>query len=64
MAIGLQKVDNLTPSSYLINLSNEYVKGDLTIEEVEKNLKNYYIEHEQKSRQINMRKNAILFHYV
>ena len=52
MAIGLQKVDNLNPSSYLINLSNEYIKGDLTIEEVEKNLKNYYIEHEQK-KQIN-----------
>ncbi len=52
MAIGLQKVDNLTPSSYLINLFNEYVKGDLTIEEVEKNLKNYYIKHEQK-KQIN-----------
>ena len=52
MAIGLQKVDNLNPSSYLINLSNEYIKGELTIEEVEKNLKNYYIEHEQK-QQIN-----------
>ena len=52
MAIGLQKVDELNPSSYLINLSNEYIKGDLTIEEVEKNLKNYYIEHEQK-KQIN-----------
>lgn len=50
MAIGLQKVDNLNPSSYLINLSDEYIKGDLTIEEVEKNLKNYYIEHEQKKQ--------------
>ena len=27
MAIGLQKVDNLSPSSYLINLSDEYIKG-------------------------------------
>ena len=52
MAIGLQKVDNLSPSSYLINLSDEYIKGDLTIEEVEKNLKNYYIKHEQE-KQIN-----------
>ena len=43
MAIGLQKVDNLNPSSYLINLSDEYIKGDLTIEEVEESLKNYYI---------------------
>ena len=52
MAIGLQKVDNLSPSSYLINLSDEYIKGDLTIEEVEESLKNYYIEHEQE-KQIN-----------
>ena len=37
MAIGLQKVDNLKPFKYLEKLLEEEVKGNLTIEEVEKN---------------------------
>lgn len=37
MAIGLQEVDNLKPSKYLEKLLEEEVKGNLTIEEVEKN---------------------------
>lgn len=36
MAIGLQEVDNLTPSKYLEKLLEEEVEGNLTIEEVEK----------------------------
>ena len=38
MAIGLQKVDNLKPSKYLEKLLEENVEGNLTIEEVEKEL--------------------------
>lgn len=37
MAIGLQKVDNLKPYKYSEKLLEEEVKGNLTIEEVEKN---------------------------
>ena len=37
MAIGLQEVDNLKPSKYLEKLLEEEVKGNLTIEELEKN---------------------------
>lgn len=43
MAIGLQEVDNLKPSKYLENLLKKNVSGNLTIEEVEKELRSYYI---------------------
>ena len=43
MAIGLQEVDNLKPSKYLEKLLEENVEGNLTIEEVEKELRQYYI---------------------
>ena len=50
MAIGLQEVDNLKPSKYLEKLLEKNVDGNLTIKEVEKELKNYYIE---KGNEIN-----------
>ena len=40
MAIGLQEVDNLKPSKYLEKLLEKNVEGNLTIKEVEKELKN------------------------
>ena len=42
MAIGLQEVDNLKPSKYLEKLLKENVEGNLTIEEVEEELREYY----------------------
>ena len=48
MAIGLQEVDNLKPSKYLKKLLQENVNGNLTIEQVKNELKEYYIEKEQK----------------
>ena len=50
MAIGLQKVDSLKPSKYLEKLLEKNVEGNLTIKEVEKELKNYYTE---KGNEIN-----------
>lgn len=44
MAIGLQEVDNLKPSKYLEKLLKENVEGNLTIEEVEEELREYYNE--------------------
>ena len=44
MAIGLQEVDNLKPSKYLEKLVSDNVDGSLTIEEVENDLRHYYIE--------------------
>ena len=49
MAIGLQKVDNLKPSKHLEKLLKKNVEGNLTIEEVEKELKEYYVEKENCS---------------
>ncbi len=49
MAIGLQEVDNLKPSKYLEKLLDEEIEGNLTIKEVEKKLKEYYIEKENKN---------------
>ena len=47
MAIGLQEVDNLKPSKYLEKLLQDNVNGNLTIEQVENELREYYIEKEQ-----------------
>lgn len=40
--IGLNKVDNLEPSGYLIELANKNINGDLKYYEVENLLKEYY----------------------
>ena len=49
MAIGLQEVDNLKPSKYFEKLVSDNVEGNLTIEQVEKDLKEYYIEKEKQN---------------
>ena len=49
MAIGLQEVDNLKPSKYLEEIKEKNVLGELTIEEVEKSLKEYYVEKEKQN---------------
>ena len=49
MAIGLQEVDNLKPSKYLEKLLEENVEGNLTIKEVEDELRKYYVEKENSN---------------
>ena len=46
-AVGLQEVDSLKPSKYLMKLVEENVNGKKTIYEVEHELKEYYIEKEK-----------------
>lgn len=41
-AIGLQKVDGLDPSDYLIDTAKEHIEGKINIEEVENRISNYY----------------------
>lgn len=41
-AIGLQQVDGLTPSEYLIETAKQNIEGDITIDEVKKRIENYY----------------------
>ena len=50
MAIGLQKVDNLKPSKYLEKLLDKNIEGNLTIYEVEKELKKYYTQKEGNNK--------------
>ena len=50
MAIGLQEVDNLTPSSTLEELLEKNVAGLMTVEEVKEKLKSYYVEQERDNK--------------
>lgn len=42
MAIGLQQVDNLTPSEYLKDLVKLNIKNEISLDELENKLKKYY----------------------
>ena len=44
MAIGLQKVDNLTPSKYLEELLDKNITNEMTLDDVKDSLKQYYLE--------------------
>jgi fido (protein-threonine AMPylation protein)/biotin operon repressor len=44
-AIGLQQVDGLKPSEYLIETAKQNIEGDITIEEVQKRIESYYQQH-------------------
>ena len=41
-AIGLQAVDGLKPSSYLIDTAIHNIKGDISLDEAERRIENYY----------------------
>jgi len=44
-AIGLQQVDGLKPSEYLIANARQNIEGDITIEEVKQRIDSYYKQH-------------------
>ena len=48
-AIGLQQVDGLKPSDYLIETARQNIEGDITIEEVKQLIDNYYKQHPTKT---------------
>lgn len=48
-AIGLQLVDGLKPSEYLIETAKQNIEGDITIDEVKKRIENYYQQHPTKT---------------
>lgn len=50
-AIGLQQVDGLKPSDYLITIAKQNIDGDITIEEVKQRIDSYYIQHPVKNDQ-------------
>ena len=50
-AIGLQQVDGLKPSDYLIETAKQNIEGDITIEEVKKRIDTYYKQHPTKTEE-------------
>jgi len=48
-AIGLQQVDGLKPSVYLIETAKQNIEGYITIEEVKKRIETYYQQHPTKT---------------
>lgn len=48
-AIGLQQIDGLKPSDYLIETARQNIEGDITIEEVKQRIDNYYKQHPTKT---------------
>lgn len=48
-AIGLQQVDGLVPSEYLIATAKENIEGHIDIEEVKNRIQDYYLQHPPKS---------------
>lgn len=45
MAIGLQDVDGLKPSNYLIETAKQNIEGEITIDEVKRRIDSYYKQH-------------------
>lgn len=48
-AIGLQGVDGLKPSQYLLDSAKANIEGDITIAEVKKRLESYYKQERKKA---------------
>lgn len=48
-AIGLQQVDGLSPSEYLIATAKQNIEGDITIDEVKQRIDSYYKQHPVKA---------------
>ena len=52
-AIGLQEVDGLKPSKYLIDTAKEHIEGKININEVEERINQYYkVLNKRKSEEI------------
>ena len=57
-AIGLQAVDGLTPSDYLLDAARKEIEGELTIDEVEQLIKSYYQSKEVRTPEDDERQEA------
>ncbi len=51
VAIGLQQVDNLSPSNYLIEVAKENIEGRISVDEAGECISRYYTEHPAKTEQ-------------
>lgn len=50
-AIGLQAVDGLRPSRYLIETAQQHIEGGISIGEAEQRIETYYKERDQRTRE-------------
>jgi fido (protein-threonine AMPylation protein) len=57
-AIGLQKVDNLVPSRYLLELADLNIKGEISLSEVRAKIEDYYEHKPQKEEAPERQKEA------
>ena len=48
-AVGLQQVDGLKPSEYLIETAKQNIEGDISIDEVKRRIESYYQQHPTKT---------------
>lgn len=48
-AIGLQAVDGLKTSEYLLDTAKEHIEGNITIDEAQKRIQSYYEQHEVRT---------------
>ena len=58
IAIGLQQVDGLKTSAYLLDTAKEHIEGKLTIDEVQNRIQGYYKEHDKRTAIENATKEA------
>ena len=57
-AIGLQAVDGLKPSEYLMEIARKHIEGDITIDEARQLIKSYYDSKEIRTDQDNRTEEA------
>ena len=53
-AIGLQDVDKLQPSEYLLNTAKDNIEGDISIEEARLRIESYYEENKHHHPLLNI----------
>lgn len=49
-AIGLQAVDGLKPSRFLIETAKEHIEGNITIDEAQQRIEDYYKERAERTQ--------------
>ena len=60
-AIGLQAVDGLNTSEYLLDTAKEHIEGKITIDEVQKRIHSYYEQLSVRIKTKTRSKRQILF---
>lgn len=63
-AIGLQAVDDLKPSEYLIQTARQHIEGDITIEEAKQLIDTYYQSKTARADMDDRQRRLIRFRHV